>query len=127
MNNRPVVHAQYLRHSQHLMSRLLNIRTNASPFTLVLDDLNQRATPLLSELLRRGASRNVNVVCITFEPIQAGLYARLIHAHSLTGNEIMQDLDKAISDAKESLVIVDSLYELVNHKEVNMGFSTWSR
>jgi elongator complex protein 5 len=121
MNNRPISHAQYLRHFQHLMSKLLNIRTNASPFTLVLDDLNQRATPLLSELMRRGASRNVNVVCITFEPLQAGPYVRLIHAHGLTGNEIMQDLRKAMSDAKENLVIVDSLYELVNHKEVNMG------
>jgi elongator complex protein 5 len=122
MNNRPVSHAQYQRHSLHLMGRVLNNRSNASPFTLVLDDINQRATPFITELVRRTASRNVNVVYITFEPTgPATPYIRLIHAHGLTGNEIVLELHKAMSDAKESLVIVDSLYDLINDKEVNMG------
>src|SRR3712207_8221006 len=44
-----------------------NIRSGASPFTLILDDLNQRAMPLIGELVRRALSRNVNVVAVSFE------------------------------------------------------------
>ncbi|KAF1937266.1 hypothetical protein EJ02DRAFT_61432 [Clathrospora elynae] len=121
MMSRPASLAQYQRHSAHLMSRVLNIRTNASPFTLVLDDLNQRAMPLIGELVRRGLSRNVNVVVVTFESINFHPAVRNIPAYGTTGEEILQDLRRAMSHAKESLVIVDSLYELLNEKHVEMG------
>jgi elongator complex protein 5 len=122
MSNRPLSRAQYQRHSLHLMSRVLNIRTNASPFTLILDDINQRAGILVGEFVNRAVSRNVNVVYIAFEPMgRPTPYIRVINAYGLSSDEIMQDLRKAMSDAKESLVIVDSLYELINYKGVNMG------
>ncbi|KAJ4987550.1 histone acetylation protein 2 [Stagonosporopsis vannaccii] len=119
---RPANVAQYQRHSLQLMSRVLSIRTNASPFTLILDDLNQRATPLLSELVRRGLSRNLNVVVVTFE---ATHFVPAIHGvpayGNVTGDQILQNIRTAMNDAKESLVIVDSLYELVSVKNVDMG------
>jgi elongator complex protein 5 len=118
----PLALAQYQRHSVHLMSRVLNIRTNASPFTLVLDDLNQRAMPLVGELIRRGLSRNIHVVVISFETTRFHHTIRSIPARNdSNGEQILQDLSAAMADAKESLVIVDSLSELLTVKGIDMS------
>jgi elongator complex protein 5 len=118
----PLSEAQYQRHSVHLMSRVLNIRTNASPFTLVLDDLNQRAMPFIGELVRRGLSRNLNVVIVSFEATRFHPAVRSIPAHAESnGEQIMQNIRKAMKDAKESLVIVDSLYELLEIEGIDMS------
>lgn len=104
------------------MSKVLNIRTHASPFTLILDDLNQRAMPLVAELVRRSLSRNVNIVVISFESSRFHPSVRSIPAYSdQSGDQILEELRRAMSNAKESLVIVDSLYELLNVKNVEMG------
>lgn len=119
---RPVNVAQYQRHSLQLISRVLNIRTNASPFTLILDDLNQRAMPLVGELVRRGLSRNVNVVVVSFESTRFHPAVRSIPAYGdETGEQILQHIRKVLSEAKESLVVIDSLYELLSVKNVDMG------
>ncbi|KAI8943746.1 hypothetical protein NX059_001726 [Plenodomus lindquistii] len=120
--SRPHSQVQYQRHSIHLISRLLNIRSNASPFTLVLDDLNQRAMQLSVELVRRALSRNVNVVVISFEATRFHPAVHQIPAYAnLTAEQILSDLKLAMSKGKESLVIVDSLYDLLNNKGVDMG------
>lgn len=120
--SRPATLLQYQRHSIHLISRVLNIRSNGSPFTLVLDDLNQRAMPLTGELVRRGLSRNVNVVVISFESTRFHPAVRSIPAYGdESGEQILRELRQAMRDAKESLVIVDSLYELLNDKNIDMG------
>jgi len=120
--NRPMTLAQYQRHSIHIMSRLLNVRTNASPFTLVLDDLNQRATQLTHEIVRRALSRNVNVVIISFESTRFHPAIHAIPAYAdLTAEQILSELTLAMGKAKESLVIVDSLYELLANKGIDMS------
>ncbi|KAJ8107040.1 hypothetical protein OPT61_g9138 [Boeremia exigua] len=119
---RPANVAQYQRHSLQLISRVLNTRPNASPFTLVLDDLSQRAMPLVGEVVRRGLSRNVNVVVVSFEATQFHPAVRSVSAYGYeSGEQILKDLRKALSEAKESLVVVDSLYELISVKNVDMG------
>jgi elongator complex protein 5 len=120
---RPTTQAQYQRHSIHLMSRVLDLRTNASPFTVILDDLNQRAQPFVHELTRRGLSRNVNVVFVAFETA-GNVHPSVRHIPAwgeYTGDEILQELARAMDDFKESLVIVDSLYDLLSVKGVDMG------
>jgi elongator complex protein 5 len=119
--SRPVSMVQYQRHCIHLMSKVLNIRTNASPFTLVLDDLNQRASILMNEFIRRALSRNVNVVVVSFESPGYHSAVRYIPAfgdHSGAG--ILTAIENAMKDSKESLVIVDSLYDLLHVKNVAM-------
>jgi elongator complex protein 5 len=118
----PLALAQYQRHSVHLMSRVLNIRTNASPFTLILDDLNQRAMPFVGEIVRRALSRNINVVIVSFEATRFHPAVRSISAHAESnGEHIMQNLRKVMTDAKESLVIIDSLYELLEVEGIDMS------
>jgi elongator complex protein 5 len=109
---RPLSAVQYQRHAIQLMSSLLNVRTNASPFTLVLDDLNQRAIPFLSELVVRALSRNVNVVVVSFEGTRFNPAVRAVSAWGCTAANILADIEKAVSDHKESLVIIDSMYDI---------------
>jgi elongator complex protein 5 len=118
--NKPLSLASYQRHSVHLMGRVLNVRTNASPFTLVLDDLNQRADMFISEITRRALSRNVNVVFVTFESSQAMAPIRTVQGFGITGDEILKALRKAMDDAKESLVVIDNLHELLYNTEIDM-------
>lgn len=119
---RPANVAQYQRHSVQLMTRVLSIRSNASPFTLILDDLNQRAMPLVAEIVRRGLSRNLNVVVVAFEATHFIPAIRSVPAYgNETGDQILEHIRTALNDAKESLVIVDSLYELISVKNVDMG------
>lgn len=42
-------------HNLLLINKLLNFRENASPFTLILDSLEQRGKPLLREMMKRAA------------------------------------------------------------------------
>lgn len=122
MMARPANAAQYQRHSLQLISRVLNNRSNASPFTLILDDLNQRAMPLIGEVVRRGLSRNSTVVVVSFEATRFHPAVRSIAAYGdETGEHILQQIRAAMSGVKESLVIVDSLYELISVKNVDMG------
>lgn len=119
---RPANLAQHQRHSLQLISRVLNTRTNTSPFTLILDDLNQRAMPLVGEMIRRGLSRNVNVVVVSFETTHFHPTVRSVPAYgNESGEQLLQNIRKAMSEAKESLVVVDSLYELISVKNVDMG------
>lgn len=103
------------------MSRVLNARANASPFTLVLDDLNQRAHPFLCEMMRRALSRNINVVVVTFESSHFMPTIRTVNGFGATGEDVLHELRKALSGAKESLVIIDSLYDALNEKGIDMG------
>jgi elongator complex protein 5 len=113
---------QHQRHAVQLMSRILNVRANTSPFTFILDDLNQRAMPLVGELIRRGLSRNINVVVVSFETTRFPNLVQHIPAHATpSGDQLLQDLTKALNGAKESLVIVDDLYELLNIKGMDVS------
>lgn len=103
------------------MSTVLNLRHGASPFTLIIDDLNQRAVPLITEFIHRGLSRNLNVVLISFESKDAHDSIRLIPAWGLSYNQILDQVELAIKDHRESLVMVDSLYELLEIKDFDMN------
>lgn len=49
----PSAQAHKRSHSLLLLQKLLNLRDNASPLTLVLDTLEQGATPVLQEFITR--------------------------------------------------------------------------
>ncbi|KAF9732051.1 histone acetylation protein 2 [Paraphaeosphaeria minitans] len=117
---RPINAVQYQRHAIQLMSSVLNTRANASPFTLVLDDLNQRAIPFLQQLVVRALSRNINVVVVSFEGTRFHPAVRNVSAWgNRTAATILADIEKALSDRKESLVIVDSMYDALATKNID--------
>lgn len=113
---------QHQRHSIQLMARVLGMRAIASPFTLIIDDLNQRAMPLVAEFVRRGLSRNINVIVISFEATRFHPLVHNITAYGdQSGNKIMQQIRNAMEPARESIVIVDSLSELQVKKHINLS------
>lgn len=59
-------------HNLLLATRLLNQRDTASPFTLILDSLNQSARPLVKEYIRRASVRSNNIKhMVQYKDIQA--------------------------------------------------------
>lgn len=103
------------------MSKVLSLRNGASPFTLVLDDLNQRSGPLIDEFIRRAHSRNINVVILSFEAKKTSPGISHIPAWSLSAKELLTQLEESIKSHKENLVIVDSLYDLLSDQSIDMS------
>ncbi|KAF8472469.1 Elongator complex protein 5 [Kalaharituber pfeilii] len=59
-------------HHLLLLSRLLNLReTGASPFTLLLDTVEQSAKPLVKEFMRRANLAKCSIVFVGFESLRA--------------------------------------------------------
>lgn len=54
-------------HNLLLISKLLNQRDHASPFTLVLDTLEQSANPVIREYLRRSRLSKTTTIFLSFE------------------------------------------------------------
>ncbi|KAL9094097.1 MAG: hypothetical protein Q9165_003512 [Trypethelium subeluteriae] len=54
-------------HNLLLISRLLNQRENVSPFTLVLDSLEQSASPLLQECITRARLSKVKILYVSYD------------------------------------------------------------
>ncbi|KAL5117065.1 hypothetical protein ACEQ8H_005024 [Pleosporales sp. CAS-2024a] len=118
----PQTKEQNQRHSLLLMTRLLCIRNNVSPFTLVLDDLNQRAMPLIDEMMRRGLSRNLHVIVVSFEATQYDAAIINLPAYAaISGKQLMQDVRAQLDLAKESLVVVDSLSDFLQVDGADMN------
>ncbi|KJX98702.1 killer toxin sensitivity protein [Zymoseptoria brevis] len=102
-------------HNLLLISRLLNQRDAASPFTLVLDDLEQSGKPLLAEFMKRAKSSNTKVILVSWETLRKPRDADVVvkaWKQSLREwqNEIASHL-KAEPEQKK-LIVFDSLNTL---------------
>jgi elongator complex protein 5 len=111
---RPAHVAQYQRHTLQLITKILNTRPAASPFTLILDDLHQRAAPLVGEIIRRALSRSTKIIVISFESTRFHPSLHHIPASPTTSPaSLLSALQAALAGTKESLVVVDSLADLL--------------
>jgi elongator complex protein 5 len=119
---RPLTQEQHERHAILLMHRVLSPRTQTSPFTLILDDLNQSAAPFTSELIRRAFSQNVHVFKLAFESKASHSAISHIPAYGpQNAEQILADLDSAMANHHKSLVVIDSMYDLINVKGMEMS------
>ncbi|KAI5368048.1 Putative elongator complex protein [Septoria linicola] len=57
-------------HNLLLISKLLNQRDAASPFTLVLDSLEQSGRPILAEYIKRANAAKVQVIFVSFQTLR---------------------------------------------------------
>ncbi|KAJ4148330.1 hypothetical protein LMH87_002806 [Akanthomyces muscarius] len=57
-------------HSLLLLQKLLNLRDGASPLTLLLDNLEQPATPVVSEFITRAKLSRTKVILLSFATIK---------------------------------------------------------
>ncbi|KAF2207003.1 hypothetical protein CERZMDRAFT_51977 [Cercospora zeae-maydis SCOH1-5] len=102
-------------HNLLLISRLLNGRDGASPFTLVLDHLEQSGKPLLAEYMRRAAASKIKVIFVSFETLRKPRHADVfieVWSPSLRAwqKEVINHLQTETTQKK--LLVFDSLNEL---------------
>ncbi|KAJ9604006.1 hypothetical protein H2200_011528 [Cladophialophora chaetospira] len=109
-------------HNLLLISKLLSQQTQTSPFTLVLDTLEQPAKPLLREYLRRGKlSKGLTTVFLAFETF--GTPANVDYffsCHDAADSKEWPKIEQGYTEAlkriggKRFLVILDSLTNLTS-------------
>ncbi|KAK5272414.1 hypothetical protein LTR99_001806 [Exophiala xenobiotica] len=106
-------------HNLLLISKLLNQRDHASPFTLVLDTLEQTAKPLIREYLRRSRLSKTSTIFLAFETIiKPRDVDHFIECYDESksperiAREVMELL--ARSGSKRHLIIIDSLTTLAS-------------
>lgn len=70
----PSASAQRRTHSLLLLQRLLNLRDGASPFTLLIDTLEQSAQPVEEEFMARAKVRRTDtLVCLIILKLVYGI------------------------------------------------------
>ncbi|KAI5806615.1 Elongator complex protein 5 [Peziza echinospora] len=123
-------------HHLLLLSRLLNSRDNASPFTLLLDTISQSSKPLVREFVRRAKLAKCTVVFVSFESIRppwggaaTGAAAKgspnqkFIVARGKSITELQKEIVAAVPTSGRSLIIIDSLHKLCSlHAAQISGF-----
>ncbi|KIV91491.1 hypothetical protein PV10_06025 [Exophiala mesophila] len=103
-------------HNLLLISKLLNQRDTASPFTLVKDSLEQPAKPLLREYIRRAKLSKTSVIFLSFEtftkPKDVDFFVECYGDKK--SETILRDVQKVVSSGagKRFLIIIDSLTTL---------------
>lgn len=92
-------------HNLLLISKLLNQRNAASPFTLLFDSLEQSARPLIAEYIRRAKAGNVQVIFVSFETLQAPNVEHVVRAweNEAWQKEVMGILKKDAAQRKALL------------------------
>ncbi|KAJ4424597.1 hypothetical protein N0V82_000728 [Gnomoniopsis sp. IMI 355080] len=71
----PSAQAHRRSHSLLLFQKLLNLRDSASPLTLVLDTLEQSATPVVQEFINRAKIAHTKIIFISFSTIKKPSHA----------------------------------------------------
>ncbi|KAE8372836.1 Elongator complex protein 5 [Aspergillus bertholletiae] len=113
-------------HNLLLISKLLSLRDTASPLTLLLDSLEQPATPLIKEYIRRAKISKIHVTLIAFETLKPwdGVDA-FVSARRKSPSQIVKDVDTAYqatasnNPSPRRLILIDSINPLLLSKTNN--------
>lgn len=106
-------------HNLLLISKLLSGR-DASPFTLVIDSLEQSSKPVIREFTKRANLAKTRVIYVSFETLKKPKNADVFISAS---NQTLQTLQKEISVAAaktKCLLIFDSLNTLASDPSANL-------
>ncbi|KAL2373923.1 elongator complex protein 5 [Blastomyces gilchristii SLH14081] len=116
-------------HNLLLISKLLGVRNSASPLTLLLDSLEQPATPLIREYIRRAKLSKIHIIFVSFETLtRPDGVDTFIPTRRKTLAAIAKEVISAISSPlsphpsgpipRRSLVIIDSVNLMMSRKHV---------
>ncbi|RJE25156.1 Killer toxin sensitivity protein [Aspergillus sclerotialis] len=116
-------------HNLLLISKLLGLRDTASPFTLLLDSLEQPATPLIKEYIRRARLSKVHVTLIAFETLkQPDGVDTFVSARRKNPQDIAKEVGSASqvstssNSSRRRVIIIDSINPLLNSKTAGPAF-----
>ncbi|KXJ93190.1 Elongator complex protein 5 [Microdochium bolleyi] len=110
-------------HALLLLQKLLNLRDNASPLTLVLDTLEQSGKPLVREFLLRGKIAKSKTIFVSFESLRRPQHVDVfVKARGKSPEALCAEVVShygaapaaagAESAGKKVLVVIDSLNPL---------------
>ncbi|KAF2084353.1 hypothetical protein K490DRAFT_75889 [Saccharata proteae CBS 121410] len=111
----PPSHLQQRRaHNTLLISKLLNGRENASPFTLIIDSLAQSGKPLVREFVRRANAAKTRVVFVSFETLRAPKGVDVfVPARRQSATMLQKEIAAQVSSSQaRTLLIIDTLHPL---------------
>ncbi|KAJ5280100.1 Histone acetylation protein 2 [Penicillium angulare] len=115
-------------HNLLLISKLLSLRDTTSPLTLLLDSLEQPATPLFQEYIRRAKLSKVHVTLIAFETLKKpdGCDA-FVSTRRKSPADIIKEVaaaykPSATGPSKRRLIIIDAINPLLNSRNVDPNF-----
>ncbi|KAI9718875.1 MAG: hypothetical protein M1812_003759 [Candelaria pacifica] len=92
-------------HNLLLISKLLNLREDASPFTLILDSLEQSGKPLIQEYLRRAKVAKVQTLYVSFQTLRPPKDVDVfIKAWSLDTTALQKNISSHLSPTKSKLL-----------------------
>ncbi|EDN08644.1 predicted protein [Histoplasma mississippiense (nom. inval.)] len=115
-------------HNLLLISKLLSLRDSTSPLTLLLDSLEQPATPLIKEYIRRAKLSKVHVIFVSFETltrpdgIDTFILARRKSLADIATEVVsaasspLLPYPSAATASNKSLVIIDSVNPMIDRK-----------
>ncbi|PGH17263.1 hypothetical protein AJ80_04905 [Polytolypa hystricis UAMH7299] len=115
-------------HNLLLISKLLNLRDSASPLTLVIDSLEQPASPLIAEYIRRAKLSKVLVTYVSFETLtRPHGVDTFISTRRKSLAEIAKEVNASYSGlapsvaasnapGRRTLVIIDSIHAIISRK-----------
>ncbi|KAJ5302262.1 hypothetical protein PENANT_c008G10314 [Penicillium antarcticum] len=112
-------------HNLLLISKLLSSRDTASPLTLVQDSLEQPATPLYKEYIRRAKLSKVHVTLIAFETLKQ---PEGVDCFVSTRRKSPADISKEVSavasenPTRRRLILIDSINPLLSSKKSDPSF-----
>ncbi|KAK4692669.1 elongator complex protein 5, partial [Lecanoromycetidae sp. Uapishka_2] len=111
-------------HNLLLIQKLLGLRGESSPFTLILDTVEQSARSLLEHYIHNASSAKIDVVFISYETIKPPLGATtVIKARGKDAATVQQAITAAVTPTKRTLLILDTLYPLACSPELSLpGF-----
>ncbi|KAF2478829.1 Elongator complex protein 5 [Neohortaea acidophila] len=102
-------------HNILLISKLLNQRDASSPFTLILDSLEQSGRPLLAEFLSRAKAAKVQTIFVSLETLRPSRHVDVfIRAWGKTPAEWRKEVVDALKaePTQRKLLIIDCLNSL---------------
>ncbi|TID20005.1 hypothetical protein E6O75_ATG07465 [Venturia nashicola] len=103
-------------HNLILISKLLGCRENASPFTLILDSLEQSAKPLMNEMTSRANVSKIQIIYVSFSTLRKPKNVDVfIPACNFSIPELQKKIAGQISPQKRSLIIIDTLHPLLSN------------
>ncbi|PGH00678.1 elongator complex protein 5 [Blastomyces parvus] len=115
-------------HNLLLISKLLSLRNSASPLTLLQDSLEQPATPLIREYIRRAKLSKIHVIFVSFEtltrPDGVDTFIQTRRKSLATiAKEVISATSSPLSPhpsgpVTRSLVIIDSVNSMISRKHI---------
>ncbi|KAI9785277.1 MAG: hypothetical protein M1816_000463 [Peltula sp. TS41687] len=102
-------------HNLLLISRIFDVRQRASPFTVILDSLEQSGRPLVRTFIQQANANKARVVFLSFETIEkARGVSELVKAYAGRDGptELHRKITTHLSKTEDTLLVIDSLNAL---------------